>query len=257
MILLLVACHKVPEAPAEIEDLCAWLFAHQDEPELLPDGLTKLQTWLATRTESEEGYQLPPLEPEDVADVDRPDRDLTDALGGVGDAVSPHSLQSHVDFILLADQSVVDPGDYSKFDRTFLVGGDCFGARDCERTETWNDIVKTAAFGVTIPYEYPKDYQWVDFVANEGDTRAAVVSRGSVAEESFDESGNNGILQSFTLDVFLERPTGDLHRVQALWTETKLVIDDIVTEDFLRKELAKGLQDVFADTDAAIEELGL
>jgi hypothetical protein len=259
MILLLIACHaKLEAAPTEIEDLCAYLYENEEEPEPLGEGLTSLQSWLDTRTDDERGFNLPPLTEADVVDVERPeDRDLADAIGGVADAVSPWSLQQHVDFIMLADQSVVDPHDYAQFDREFLSGGDCFGARGCERTQTWNTIIKTAAFGIEIPYEYGKDYQWVDFPTADGGQRTAVVSRGWVPVPSFDESGDNGIWQSYTLDVFIGEPDGQVHRVQALWTETKLVIDDFVTEDYLRGELIDGLHDVFEDTDAAIGEAGL
>ena len=257
--LALVACHqKVDAAPADIDELCAYLYENEEEPEPLAEGLASLDVWLTTRTDDALGFNLPPLAPSDVIDVTWDQtRDLADALGGVADAVSPHSLQSHVDFILLPDQSVVDPDDYAQFDREFLVGGDCFSARDCERLETWSVMIKTAAFGIEIPYEYGKDYQWVDFEAADGTTQAAVVSRGWVGEPSFDASGDNGIYTSFTLDVFLSRPDGTMHRVQALWTETKLVIDDFVSDEFLYGELIDGLQDVFEDTDTAITELGL
>lgn len=256
---LLLACHaKVEEAPADIEELCAYLYENEEEPEQLAIGLASLDVWLTTRTDEEPGFNLPPLTEADVQDVTwDTSRDLADALGGVADAASPHSLQQHVAFILLPDQSVVDHDDYAQFDREFLVGGDCFGARDCERLETWNTIIKTAAFGIEIPYEYGKDYQWVDFAAADGTTQPAVVSRGWVGEPSFDASGDNGIYTSFTLDVFLGRPDGGIHRVQALWTETKLVIDEFVSEEFLYGELIDGLQDVFDDTDAAITELDL
>lgn len=258
LLLLLAGCHKkLDPVPADIEGLCAFLYENQEEPEVLAEGLVSLQAWIDTRGEAEEGYNLPALTAADVVDVEHPDRDLVDALGGVADAVSPHPLDAHVAFILLPDQSVVNPGDYGHFDRTFLEGGDCFADRACERVETWNDVLKTAAFGVEIPYEYGKDYQWVDYAPTEDDVRTAVVSRGWVPEVAFDQSGDNGILQSYTLDVFLGVPGGGVHRVQAQWSEMKLVIDEFVTEDFLRGELIDGLQGVFADTDEAIAELGL
>jgi len=258
LFLALSGCHgKLDPVPADIEGLCAFLFENQEEPEVLAEGLVSLQTWIDTRGEAEEGYNLPALTDADVVDVEHPGRTLTDALGGVADAESPHPLDAHVAFILLPDQSVVNPGDYGHFDRSFLLGGDCFADRGCERVETWNDVLKTAAFGVEIPYEYGKDYQWVDYRSAEGDARTAVVSRGWVPEVAFDEGGENGILQSFTLDVFLGTREGGVRRVQAQWSEMKLVIDEFVTDDFLRGELIDGLQGVFADTDEAITDLGL
>lgn len=253
ILLLLVACKPPETAPTELTELAAWLFQHQDEAELLPDGLAQLDAWLETHAGQQDGYTLAPLTEENVAEVEHADRDLAAALGAVAEAASPHPLDAHAAFVLLPDQSVVNPDDYDRFERTLLAGGDCFGPATCAELLTWNDVIKNAAFGVQIPYEYGKDYHRVAYPWGDG-TRWAMVSRGSVPEESFGEDGENGILQSYTLDVFLERDDG-IHRVQAQWSEMALVLD--LPDDYLLQELVDGLQGVFKDTDAAIESLGL
>lgn len=267
----LVGCVKVVDAPAALEDVAHQLFADQDDVVLLSAGLTDLSTWLAEREKIEDGYMLPTLVEADIADITPPpNTNLSDAIGALADAQSSATLQQHVDFVLLPDQTVVDPDDYSKFDRTFLEGGDCFGDGSCDRLVTVNDMVKTAAFGVTIPYVYFKDYQHVTFTDATGVERAAMVSRGWIEEEGWEELAvnedddpdndkepANGVRQSYTLDVFMDTDAGTVHRAQALWTETVLVIDDLVSDGFLEDQLISGLHDVFDDTDAAIDELGL
>lgn len=252
--LLLLGCKNPEPSPSELTELCAWTFAHQDDADALPDGLSHLDAWLDQHAGEQEGWQLPPLSDDDVAEVDHADRDVAAALGAVVEGPSAHDLDAHVAFILLPDQSVVNPDDYDLFARSFLEGGDCFAPGDCAMVRTWNDVIKNASFGVQIPYAYQKDYHRVDYVTEAGDARTAVVSRGSVPEESFAEDGKNGILQSYTLDVFLSRPEG-IHRVQAQWSEMELLVE--LPEDFLVNELIDGLGGVFEDTDAAIDALDL
>jgi hypothetical protein len=218
--------------------------------------MTNFDAWLAANADPEvPGFSLPALTEDDIASVDHPDRDPAAALGAVADAVSVHSLDQHAAFVLLADQSVVNPDDYTKYDRTFPEGGECFDGQGCDLLRTWNDIIKNAAFNVTIPYQYEKDYRWVQYETAEGDARTAMVAQGSVPIESFGDDGTNGILQSYTLDVFLGQPDGGIHRVQAQWTELALALDP--GADYLTQEAIDGLQGVFADTDTAIESIGL
>jgi hypothetical protein len=233
------------------------MYADQQDADALAVELAALDAWLgSTWDPAVPGYQLDPLTEAEVAGLTRPDRPLEDALGGAAAAQSAHSLAQHVAFILEPDQSVVNPGDYAQFDRTFLEGGDCFESGGCDVLRTWNDIVKTAAFGVEIPYAYEKDYRRVRFTDAAGASREAVVSRGWVEEVSLDADGANGILQSYNLDVMIDGPDG-IVRTQAQWAEMKLVIDDFVDDEFLFDQLISGLQGVFTDTDAAIDELGL
>jgi hypothetical protein len=258
--LLLAACSapETPPAPAEVEDLCPRTYRDQPDSTALAVDLPELDTWLADEWDpSVPGYALDALTDADVAGLTRPDRSLEDAIGGEAAAASVHTLDQHVAFVMQTDQSVVNPGDYAKFDRSFLEGGDCFATRACDVLRTWNDITKTAAFGVIIPYAYEKDYRRVYYTDADGESREAVVSRGWVEQVSLSDDGANGILQSYNLDVFLAQPDGGVVRVQAQWAEMKLSIDDFVTDEFLFDQLIDGLQGVFTDTDAAIDELGL
>lgn len=258
-----VGCVHTVDAPVELTTLSPKMFADQDDADLLSEDLDGLASWLDSRESVEDGYILPPMPESGVVDITPPpNTSLGNTIGGLADAQSTATLQQQVDFILLADQTVVNPDDYSTFDRTFLEGEDCFGDGSCDRLVTENDMVKTADFGVTIPYFYFKDYQRVTFVDADGTERNAVVSRGWIEEEGWEvvEEGKepkNGLVQSYTLDVFMETADGTVHRTQSLWTEMVLSIDGIVSEQFLEDQLILGLQGVFEDTDAAITELGL
>ncbi|MSP55120.1 MAG: hypothetical protein EXR69_05880 [Myxococcales bacterium] len=254
----IVGCKKAVPAPADLMELAPYLYGNQDDPTLLGEGLASLAIWFDTRETAEDGYMLPALTEDAAVDISRPaGTSLSDTLGGYVDAQSTATLASHVNLILLADQTVVNPNDYSKNERTFVSGGDCFIDQGCDRLVTSNDIVKTAAFGVTIPYVYFKDYQWAHFTDSDGANRDAVVSRGWVEEEGWDEDHANGVKQSYTLDVFMDSPAGTVHRSQALWTELVLVIDGLVSQEFLEGQLISGLQAVMVDTDECIVEQGL
>lgn len=254
----LVGCSHSPDAPVQLAELAAKTFGDQEDAALLADDLEELASWEAARDEVAEGYILPPLSDSAVTDITTPPgTSRGDTLGGIADAQSTATLQQHVDFILLPDQTVVDPDDYSTFDRIFIEGGDCFGDGSCDRLVTENDMVKTAAFDVTIPYYYFKDYQRTTYIDAEGVEHDAVVSRGWIEEEGWSDDGANGVVQSYTLDVFMDTSAGSVHRSQALWTEMVLSIDGVVSQQFLEDQLILGLHDVFEDTDSAIIELGL
>lgn len=253
-------CVHTVDAPVELTTLSPKMFADQDDADLLSDDLDGLASWLDSRDSVEDGYILPPMPESGVVDITRPpNTSLGNTIGGLADAQSTATLQQQVDFILLADQTVVNQNDYSTFDRTFLEGEDCFGDGSCDRLVTENDMVKTS-LGVTIPYFYFKDYQRVVFLDADGTERNAVVSRGWIEEEGWEvvdeeKEPKNGLVQSYTLDVFMESPDGTVHRSQALWTEMVLSID--LGQQFLEDQLILGLRGVFEDTDAAIAELGL
>jgi len=252
----IVGCSHSPDAPVQLAELAAKTFGDQEDAALLSEDLAQLASWEAARDEVEDGYILPPLSDSAVTDITTPPgTSRGDTLGGIADAQSTATLQQHVDFILLPDQTVVDPEGYSTFARTFIEGGDCFGDGSCDRLVTENDMVKTAA-GVTIPYYYFKDYQRTTYVDADGVEHDAVVSRGWIEEEGWSADGANGVIQSYTLDVFMDTSAGSVHRTQALWTEAVLVIDSL-GQQFLENQLILGLQGVFADTDSAIIELGL
>ncbi len=251
-------CKKQASAPTDLVDLAPYLFGNQADPTLLSGGLTSLATWMDTRGAAEPGYILPALSSDAVAQiVIPPGTDPADTLGGFVDAQSTATLDQQVAFIMLPDQSVVNPNDYSKNERAFVTGGDCFADETCERLTTTNDIIKTAAFGVTIPYVYFKDYQWATYTDADGNDQKAVVSRGWIEVEGWDDAHQNGVRQSYTLDVFMDTSDGTVHRSQALWTEMVLVIDGLVSQDFLEQQLLDGLTGVLSDTDAAIIAQGL
>lgn len=255
---LLLGCIHSVTAPLDLITLAPQMFADQDDPDELSVDLGSLAIWLDSRSTIDDGYILPSMPASGVVDIVTPSgTSLADTMGGLADAQSTATLQQHVDFIMLPDQTVVNPNDYSRFDRTFIEGEDCFADGSCDRLVTENDMVKTAAFDVTIPYFYFKDYQRVAFTDSDGTERDAVVSRGWIEEEGWDDAGSNGLIQSYTLDVFMDSPEGTVHRSQALWTEMVLSIDGLVSEKFLEDQLISGLHGVFTDTDTAIADLGL
>lgn len=248
MLLHLIACAEAPiPAPAELGDIVLGLFREWEQLE----AADELPTWLAEDwNDADPGWTMPALSADEVDGLDIPARDLADALGGAVAAESEHSLESHAAFILLADQSVVNPTDYERYDREFTEGGECFADASCDVLRTWNVVVKNGAFGVQIPYEWEKDYRRV---AGEG--FSAIIARGWLSEEAWAEDDANGLLQSYTVDAFVEWEGGPLIRLQSQWTELALVLQP--DDEFLYNQLIEGIRGVFEDTDAAIAGAGL
>lgn len=251
MILLLAACAKQPDAaPATFEDLVVGLYADFDDTTALQTDLQGFADWLESDWDpTVDGYSVRSLSDDDVADVDHPSgRDPADAVGGTALAASPHTMDQHVAFVLLADQSVVSD-DYHQFDRTYPDEQACFDDADCPVLETWNVIDKTQLTGELV-YSYEKDYRRVELE----DGTVGVVARGAVGDEVVDGS-TSGFYQSYNQDVFLPWEDG-IVRLQTQWTEV-VVVGTIMDGDAIYPELISGIDDVLADTDTAIDELAL
>jgi len=68
-------CKPPPQAPSDLEDLCQFIFSHQQDEDTteLKLGLANLDTWIQTGSNLEstiEGYQINKLENESVANLD-------------------------------------------------------------------------------------------------------------------------------------------------------------------------------------------
>src|SRR5210317_1981129 len=91
-ILLLVvlgtsACTPPPDAPADLENLSEYIFAHMGDEDTreLEAGLINLRTWLETGTNLEStkiGYTVNDLKDESVNALDDVERSIRDSLYG-------------------------------------------------------------------------------------------------------------------------------------------------------------------------------
>jgi hypothetical protein len=252
------ACRKPPpDATPDFSDALVYVFSSFEAEEAeLAFGLRALEQQVYAEMDIladdslERSLSQAFLTEEDVAGLERPDRDLALALPVAVAGASDHPVDDQTRIAMLTDQTVVEPYSPDYFERTFLSGDDCWADRGCERMETSNDLIKDNLL-MTIPYWFYKDYRWVDLaLPDPGDTtsqaedpRYGFVARSWTTEQFAGDSDKNWIRQSYTIEVWLPRDGraegagsagtgGGTLRLLALWTETDLggisVSDDTI-----------------------------
>jgi len=253
--LALAACDAPPEAPEELSDPSAYLFRNFESTEegSLELGMGSLYEFLAGDIGDDgEGvaYTVESLTADDVADVERPDRDPEDTQPVAVGVTSAFGPAKHAEVIILDDQTPVEPNSPDQYAREFTEPTDpsCFPGNDCDLLRTMNDIVKNNAF-MTVPYMMHKDYRWVE-VGEAGSGEWGILGRSWCEEEAIGEQGNNEILQSYSIDVFFPHDGGGI-RYMALWSENTV---PGFSDEQIQGTIEYGINQVFDATEEYLEE---
>lgn len=261
------ACKKpAPPADPEFSDALTFTFRAFNGPATdLAYALRNLETQtyldmdLTSSSNLDRSLTPEHLTVEDVIGLQRPDRNLADAIPVCVGTLSSHPIDEQREIVMLTDQTPVEPYSPNHYIRTFLTDKDCWYDKTCEYLETHNDLVKDN-FLLTIPYEFLKDYRWIDMnlpgtgTLEEGeepptvsdDPRWAYVGRSWTTESASGESGKNWLHQSYTIEIWVPRDGrgflrdsggtdssgGGTLRLLSLWSETELgginVSDDTI-----------------------------
>jgi len=249
-------CKAPPEAPQELDELSAFLFANfeTDEEGLLEAGMYNMQDFFGgvdmTAGDADRAYSLDNLTEEDLAGVDYPDGvDPADCLAIGLVASSLYSPAQHGKVIILEDQTVVEPYSQEKYKRIFLDPTDpsCFPGQACDLLRTNNKIIKDS---LDIEYQMIKDFRWVELaMEGEGLGQWGVLARTWIEAPGVAEDGDS-IDQSYSIDVFLPVGSG-AYRYMALWSESQTSFDDPDTVLTLTRV---GISAIFEATDEWLEE---
>lgn len=162
--LLLVGCKRPPDAPAALDELCAWLYTHttDEDPEELQAGLANLDLWLADHLdETFDGYTVQNLDQDTVDSLDDEDRDLTGLVGAAVGNDSPADSETVADAIAMEDQMVVFPDTYNLYERTFLSGEDCWPDHGCDVLEVENYAESNYSI-IKVKSTNQAQYRWVE-----------------------------------------------------------------------------------------------
>lgn len=295
LLVVSVGCRKSQEANPEFDDAARFVLTSFDaEPEVLGFALRQMELQVYLSLDVEDGgvvaraVELSPLTEADVANIDRPDRDLSLASPVALAGLSPYGPEHHQLIQFLDDQTPVEPYSPDLYDRDFEVGGDCWQDQACERMETYNILVKESAL-YSIPYEFHKHFRWVDMnlpdpadvpdgeeAVNDGEKRWAYVARSWTSAPYESENGRHAINQSYTIDMWIprdgqgfERTAEDVNqddgewttdssgggslRMLALWHET-IVGGALQDGDIATSFTRAGIQDNFDAADDYIRE---
>ncbi len=249
LVLVSSACARERDpAPTEMVDIVRFMFANWEDEEPVAEAFDNLLPWLgdnAHTEEAEDGFRLEPLTTEDVASVERPQRDLALLLGAAGGALSVFPIDEHAATIVLEDQTWSNPSQYKVYVRD-VVGGnerEFVGGSGLVRT---SNAIETSNWGVSIPYVLFKDYRWVETESGRG-----IVARSWVEDRSCNDGGGNCLEQSFSIDLWAVDGQETI-RLTSTWSEVTSSIP--LGEDTLIAGLALGIQNVFRATDKYLEE---
>ncbi len=225
LLFLATGCAPPVDAPEELDEVAAWLFARFEDPGYgeLEAGSRNLAVVFDDadfhQDAQERGIDLDPLSEVHAIGLEHPGRDFDDLVSVGLPFASAWAVEDHASLLLLEDQTPVEPDSPEHYRRRILEPADptCFPDRTCSTLRSWNDVIKQSAV-MTIPYEMGRDFRWVE-LDEPGSARWALLSRAWIEEEAWDAEGNAGLLAMFSLE--LTWPTdGGSARFVALWTES-------------------------------------
>jgi hypothetical protein len=292
------ACKKAPpQADPEFSDALSFLFtSFESDTANLAFAMRNLeeQVYLGMDVDAEK-EQDRALQPEylrrpDVSTLEHPeDRDISNALPIAVAGASVHDIDDHMALQLEIDHKPWEPGSPNHFERTFLDGEACWGARDCDELRTDNALTKEN-FLMTVEYTFYKDFRWIDLnlpapskvpegeeAINTGKERWAYVGRSWTPQSFEGDSGKAWIHQSYTIEIWIPRDGkgfvrkknsqnmddgdwegdstgGGVLRMLSLWTETEFK-GLSVSDDTVVATVRRGIEDNFIAADEYLSEL--
>ncbi|MFH1468506.1 MAG: hypothetical protein ABIO70_29215 [Pseudomonadota bacterium] len=251
-LLLLTACRPPPEAPEDLYELGAYLYAHawDEDQEALVVGLEQLTTWLeAHEEEAYEGYEVGALSEEAVDALDEKDRTTLDMVGLSLTRLSQHPIADSTWALVTVDQSEIYPDTFAEYDREYLSGPACFVDMSCDRMEAMEELHSTFPLNLETWSTAHNQYVWVEL---EGGW--AMVHRNWQVEPPEVSSDLMKVDEQAYLNLFVPGSAG-AWRLQAQWT---VYSDDNNTpRDFAEGLVLGFLEDCHDLLEAWLDENGV
>ncbi len=155
---LAIGCTPPPDAPADLENLSEYIFAHMGDEDTaeLEAGLINLRTWLETGTNLEstqEGYTVNDLKDESVNALDDVERSIRDSLYGAALAHKyDHSMKELKQTMFVDDWSAVSEGTYDCYERIYEDSSQpaCIVDGSCDQLSYVTDSVSSWAGAVDV-----------------------------------------------------------------------------------------------------------
>jgi hypothetical protein len=228
-VVALAACKGPPEAPQELDELCAYLYAHQndEEPEAMIDGIANMSAWLDENSEAvAEGYTVQNLDQASLDALDDRERDAAKIVGGAIASTSPMSLDAMLEALITADQAEVFPETYISFERVFDEDPACFMSHECDRLEFDNDTLADLPLVGELASTSTSQDLWVDF-----EHGPALMHRSWMHERS--TASVLAIEQQYNIAVTIPRADDTAWRLQAVWADVEVIGADIPASTML------------------------
>lgn len=249
LLLSLAGCEAPPEAPGELDDLCAYLFSHvgDESPDALQDGLTNADLWLVSHLdETLEGYGITTLERDAVEALEGEERDLTGLVGVAVGAESEHDVLSATLALLDEDQTEVLEQTYDVFEREWVTDQNCFLEQRCETLEAVHSSEVRFALGVRVSSQARAQFRWVDTWAG-----TVLVGRSWLVEPPEINVSWLEVDQQYYLQAILPDEDGGSRRLQAIWVVGEFAGGE--PSDGLKALSVRALQHLDEDLEAWLD----
>ncbi|TNE87678.1 MAG: hypothetical protein EP330_17540 [Deltaproteobacteria bacterium] len=239
VVLVLVACKKPPEAPAELDELSRYLYGSWGAEDAAERevGIANLITFMAdvdlNGNVQDRSWELTPITEAELWDINWPqERNPADVLGVSVARETDFEPADHAGLQILADQLELEPSA-SAYTRRFVEVSDpsCFVDGSCDPLFTENDVTRQNAL-ISVDFVLYKDFRWVE--TENGD---ALFARSYVDQVWEGNSGSSRINQSYSCDLWIPDGQGGGFRYQTLWSESDTAGSDAVTIAVLKSSI--------------------
>ena len=226
----LAGCTRPPEAPAELNELSAYLYRswgaeNEAEREVGLDSLIDFLEGVDLEGAlNDRSWELTPLTPDDLWDIRWPEeRDPADVLGVAVARQSTWAPDAHAMLQIQEDQLPAEPSANSYVRSIDISDPTCFPEQSCEVIFTVNEVTRQNLL-ISVDFTLYKDFRWV-----ETSRGPAMMGRSYVDQVWVGNGGNNSILQSYSCDIWLPDGNGGAWRYQTLWSESDVAASDALT----------------------------
>jgi hypothetical protein len=256
----LAGCSPPPEAPTELSELSRYLYREYDNEDVrvMQGAAANMYDFVATldlqSSLVDRSFEPGNLLDEDVSDLTRPDRPLSNCLPISIGGTSRQRIEDHALLMIQPDQTEAE-ASATYYDRSFPEESDptCFLDRSCDLLVTVNDAER-ANLLLTVEFVLFKNFRWVEILDDDGEhERWAIVARSWFEEEWEGSQGENALLQSYASDLWFEADDGTVWRYQTLWSESRITPEP--EESVVRGILRSSINSSFGRADDAIDGL--
>lgn len=223
-----VGCKPPPDAPADLENLSEYIFAHMGDEDTteLEAGLLNLRLWLETDenlASTLEGYAVNNLKDESVNSLDDVDRSIRDSLYGAAVAYEyEHSMAELKQTLFIDDWSAVSDGTYGCYERIYDDSSqpNCLMDNSCDQLSYVTTSASSWAGVVDVVSVSFGEVREIDV-----DGEKMVVQR-TWLEGPSDTSGVFGdqveLYAQFFVNIMIPSSSGNVLRTTATWMDVQI-----------------------------------
>lgn len=257
LLLLSFACKPPPPAPEGLDEVTSYMVREfYSDDAMFEAGIQGFMNWYNTEgyelvgvsadNDNTNTFTLNDLEQSDIDYLPLEDdgRDLTRAKGVISLAEMACSWKEAEGYLLRKDQDIVFSGDWEGYDREYLSNRPAFETatqneefleisetlspfEDSFDPEEWsesimmtlNQVNPTPLLGIDIPaYEMHLDFRHGVYIVDEEEIGVSAILTYNVSGV-YDDSGNNGLAQSYSIELNIEQEDKQTLRTLAVWAE--------------------------------------